>query len=301
VAVVGSVNTDLVVRTPRLPAPGQTVAGSDLSTGGGGKGANQAVAAARLGAAVRFLGRVGDDAFGQAARASLAADGVDVAALLTTPGRPSGVALIVVDARGQNQIAVAPGANAGLSVDDVESAFPRLRECAVLLLQLEVPIEATTRAARLAHEAGLLVILNPAPAPAGPLPPELLAAVGLIVPNEHEAAALTGRPAVDRASADAAARQLVELGPASAIVTLGDQGALVLEGGAATHLPAPSVDAVDTTAAGDAFCGGLAVALARGQDLVAAARFASRVAGLAVTRPGAQASMPTLADVEARP
>jgi ribokinase len=297
VAVVGSVNTDLVVYAPSLPAPGQTVVGGDLATGGGGKGANQAVAAARLDADVRFVGRVGDDAFGQAARADLAAAGVAVDGLLTTPDCPSGVALIVVDARGQNLIAVAPGANARLTAADVEAAFAPLSECAVLLLQLEVPIEATTRAAVLAREAGLRVILNPAPAPTAPLPPELLAAVDVIVPNEHEAAALTGQPVVDLASAEAAARRLGALGPRSAIVTLGERGALLLRDGAALHVPAEPVEAVDTTAAGDAFCGGLAAALAAGQEIGAAASFASRVAGVAVTRPGAQASMPRLAEL----
>jgi ribokinase len=296
VAVVGSVNTDLVVFLPRLPTPGETVSGQDLLTGGGGKGANQAVAAARLGADVHFLARVGDDDFGRLAIQSMVDAGISGDALLTTSRTPSGVALIFVAEGGQNMIAIAPGANMRLTAEDVEAAWPRLAEAHVLLLQLEVPMEATLRAAHLARRDDLRVVLNPAPAPSEPLPPALLQLVDVVVPNEAEARSLTGIDVGDLEGAERAARRLCELGARAAIVTLGERGALVYDG-RVTHVPALSVEAVDATAAGDAFCGGLAVALARRESLVAAARFATAVAALAVTVPGAQASMPTAAEV----
>lgn len=267
-------------------------------TGRGGKGANQAVAAARLGADVHFVGRVGDDDFGRAGRASLVDEGVDASALTTTPDASSGVAMIVVDQRAENLIALAHGANARVCAADVDAAWPRLRECGLVLLQLEVPLEATLRAAALARAQGLPVILNPAPAPSEPLPPELLAAVDVIVPNEHEARTLTGVPVTDVASAHEAALRLRASGPRAAIVTLGERGALLLADHDPVHIPAARVTAIDTTAAGDAFCGALAFALARGDELIAAARLATRAAGLAVTRRGAQASLPTYAELE---
>lgn len=298
VAVVGSVNTDLVVFVPRLPMPGETVGGQDLLTGGGGKGANQAVAAARLGAAVRMLARVGQDAFGQSAIDQLVAAGVSPEGLLVTPRVPSGVALIfVAEHGGQNMIAIAPGANMRLTAADVEAHWPDLSQSDVLLLQLEVPIEATMRAAQLAHRDGLTIVLNPAPAPPEPLPPALLELADVVVPNENEARSLTGLAVSDLEEAELAARRLREMGARAAIVTLGDRGALLFDG-SALHVPPLPVEAVDATAAGDAFCGGLGVALARGERLPAAARFASTVAARAVEVPGAQASMPRLADVE---
>lgn len=298
VAVVGSINTDLVVFVPRLPTPGETVSGRDLLTGGGGKGANQAVAAARLGAHVRLLGRVGDDDFGRAAISNLVAAGIAADALLTTPGVPSGVALIFVAQGGQNMIALSPGANARLSAADVDGAWSRLRTAGVLLLQLEVPIEANLRAVELAKRDGVRVVLNPAPAPGEPLPTALLEGADVVVPNEAEARSLTGVDVSDLDGAERAARRLREMGPRAAIVTLGERGALVHDGEVATHVPALDVEAVDATAAGDAFCGALGVALARGDSLLEAARFATTAAAFAVTLPGAQASMPTLADVE---
>lgn len=298
VAVVGSVNTDLVVFVPRLPTPGETVSGQDLLTGGGGKGANQAVAAARLGAEVRMLARVGDDAFGHGAIEQLTAAGITPDALLVTPRVPSGVALIfVAEDDGQNVIAIAPGANMRVTAEDVEAHWDALKQSQVLLLQLEVPNEATLRAAQLARRDGLRIVLNPAPAPTEPLPEELLSLADVVVPNEGEARRLTGVEVDDLEGAERAARRLRELGAKAAIVTLGARGALVFDG-KTTHVPSAPVRAVDATAAGDAFCGGLGVALARGGDLVDAAWFASAVAGRAVEVPGAQASMPTLPEVE---
>jgi ribokinase len=298
VAVVGSINTDLVVFVPRLPTPGETVSGQDLLTGGGGKGANQAVAAARLGAQVRMLARVGEDDFGREALAQMIAAGISSESLLVTPRVPSGVALIfVAEDNGQNMIAIAPGANMRVTAHDVDDHWPHLGECQVLLLQLEVPNEATLRAAQLARRDGLKIVLNPAPAPSEPLPPELLELADVVVPNENEARRLTGVEVADLEGAERAAKRLRELGARAAIVTLGERGALVYDG-TATHVPPAPVKAIDATAAGDAFCGGLGVALARGDDLVNAACFASAVAGRAVEVPGAQASMPTLAEVE---
>jgi ribokinase len=233
-----------------------------------------------------MVGRLGDDDFGKSALDSLKRHGVDASAVRVTPGAPSGVALIVVDQRGENLIALAPGANGRLSPADVEASWSDLAGSDVLLLQLEVPLEATVRAAQLGREAGMSVVLNPAPAPSEPLPRELLEAVDVIVPNEAEAEALAP-----------GSGGLLDLGAKAAIVTLGDRGALVLTREGEERIPALPVQAVDTTAAGDAFCGALAYALARGDDLPSAARFANRVAALAVTRRGAQESMPSAEEV----
>jgi len=299
VAVVGSINTDLVVYTPRLPRPGETALGGDLHRFGGGKGANQAVAAARLGGTVRMIGRVGDDDFGRVATANLTRHGVNVEGVATTAGTPSGVALIVVDERGENLIALAPGANWRVAAADVEEGWPGASACSVLLMQLEVPLEADLRAAVLGRRAGWTVILNPAPAPATPLPAELLGLTDVIVPNEGEAAALTGLAVDDPDSAERAGRALLAMGPRAVVVTLGARGACVVTAESAEHIPAVPVRAVDTTGAGDAFCGGLALALARGDGLVEAARYAGHVAALSVTRRGAQESMPTADEVAA--
>jgi ribokinase len=290
--VVGSSNTDLIVRAERLPCAGETVLGGDLATAAGGKGANQAVAAARLGARVTFVGRVGTDMFGQQALAGLERDGLDLRFLRRDASAPSGVALIVVDAQGQNLIAVAPGANHRLTPADVEAARPALAEAQVMLLQLESPLETVLAAARAGRAAGLTVILNPAPAQ--PLPAALYEALDYMTPNEHEAAMLTGLAEPQAAAADLLAR-----GVGTVIVTLGVAGALVAaRSGEVLHVPGFQVQAVDTTAAGDAFNGGLGTALARGLALPEAVRYAHAVAALSVTRPGAQPSLPTQAEVD---
>jgi ribokinase len=291
VAVVGSCNLDLVIRVAELPGPGETVVGGDLFTNPGGKGANQAVAAARLGRRVAMVGRVGDDQAGRDLLAALQADRVGTAQVLALAGVPSGTAFITVSADGENQIVVSPGANARLAAADVAAAEPALAAAAVTLLQLEVPLEAVAAAA--ATAAGT-VVLNPAPV--RPLPDELLGRVDVLVPNRVELAQLAGGPVPE--SVEAAARLAEGLAARAVVVTLGADGALVVEDGQASHVPAVPVRAVDTTAAGDAFCGGLADALAGGASLQDAARHAARVAAAACTREGAQASLPTPADLE---
>jgi ribokinase len=295
IVVVGSLNMDLVLRVERLPQPGETVLGGAYETHPGGKGANQAVAAARLGGRVRMVGRVGEDAFGQSLKAGLAREGVDTTWIRESPG-PSGVAFILVDPRGQNQIAVAPGANARLTPGDLpEEAF---REARVLLLQLEVPLETVERAVALGREAGARVLLNAAPVQS--LPPGVLHGVDLLLVNEVEAGQLAGAsPPRSPEEGLALARRLRDLVPrARVVLTLGAQGAVWWgEGGG--HIPAFPVEAVDATAAGDAFAGALAVALAEGMKTEAALRFASAAGALAATRPGAQPSLPRRTEVNA--
>jgi ribokinase len=292
VAVVGSLNLDLVVRVARLPGPGETVSGGDVFRNPGGKGANQAVAAARLGRRVAMVGRVGDDDAGRDLLGSLAADAVDTSQVLVVNGVPSGTALITVSEDGENQIVVSPGANARLTPDDVAAAGAALRTAAVTLLQLEVPLETVAAAARAATGT---VVLNPAPVRA--LPQVLLAEVDVLVPNRVELAQLAGGPLPETVEAAVA---LAGRLATRAVVTLGADGALVVEHGQASHVPAVPVTAVDTTAAGDAFCGGLADALATGATLQDAARRAVRVAAAACLRQGAQASLPTSAELRSR-
>jgi ribokinase len=275
--VVGSVNADLVVRTERLPAPGETVTRGTFERHGGGKGANQAVAAARLGADVAVVAAVGDDDFGTEAVAELEREGVDCAGVARLEGEPTGVALIVVDAAGENQIAVASGANARLDPALVEEALARAAP-RVVLISLEIGDEAVLAGARAGAAASARLVLNPAPA--RPLPAELLDLGPLLTPNEAEARALGG------------AEALAERTGAPVVVTLGARGALIVERGRAPEPVAPhAVDAVDTTGAGDAFNGALAGELARGTELAAAARFAAVAAALSTRQRGARAGM----------
>ncbi|XVQ08411.1 ribokinase [Spirillospora sp. CA-255316] len=286
VVVVGSVNADLVIGVERRPAPGETVLGSDLATYPGGKGANQAVAAARLGGRVGILGRIGDDGHGALLREALAAAGVDLAHLLVTEG-PSGVALITVDTGGDNSIIVSPGANARLTPADVERAAAMLTGAAVVSFQLETPIETVEAAARTAAGAGARVVLNLSP-PA-PLPGDLPALCDPLVVNEHEAAFLLGH----RGEPATMAGELLGRGPRSVLITLGADGALVADPSGVTAVPSPKVDVVDTTGAGDAFTAALCLRLARGDALADAARYAARVGAAAVRKPGAQSSYPS--------
>ena len=295
VLVVGSLNQDLVVPVPRHPRPGETAIGGDLARHPGGKGANQAVAAARMGAAVRMVGRVGDDAFGRALIANLKREGVDTRGVRALAGVPTGVALITVDPRGENAIVVSPGANARLGPENLSPAeFTGAR---VVLLQLEVPLDAVREAARLGKEAGALVILNAAPAQK--LPEELLALLDLLVVNEHEAAAiLEAAPPETPEEALAQARTLSQRVPV-AVITLGERGLAYAGREDAGTLPAFPVQAVDTTAAGDAFVGALAAALAEGASLPDALRLGAAAGALAATQPGAQPSMPRRDEVVA--
>jgi ribokinase len=296
ITVVGSLNMDLVARAARIPQPGETIIGRDFHTLPGGKGANQAVAAARLGATVAMVGRVGGDAFARPLLDNLAAAGVDHTFVIQDSGAATGVALIVVDAAGQNSIVVASGANMRLSPADVEGAETAIAAADVLLLQLETSLETVTRAAQIAHARGVTVILNPAPAQ--PLPPALLSLVDLLVPNESETALLTGLPIDSRARVEAAAGALRASGVGAVILTLGERGALLAQAGGTQAFPAFTVTAVDTTAAGDAFMGGLAVALAEGQSLAESIRWGNAAGALAATQLGAQPSLPTRRAVE---
>ena len=295
VVVVGSVNVDLVVAVERLPGPGETVVGGRFARHHGGKGGNQAIAAARLGAPTTFIGAVGDDAFGREAAAALEAGGVNIDGLVTLPGRPTGVALITVDDRAENSIAVADGANHGLTSVQVRTALRSLRLVPgdVVLVGHEIRTGATHEALRLARLAGATTILNPAPA--GGLERPTLDLADVLTPNEVELAALAGP-----GSASAAARRLLgpEPGGRAVLVSLGRRGALLLTGKRARTIPAPKVDAVDTVGAGDALNGALAAGLAAGLDMDEAAHRAVVAASLAVTRAGAREGMSTAAALE---
>lgn len=291
IVVVGSLNLDTTARVGRLPRAGETVLGTGHSTDTGGKGANQAVAAARLGRQVAMVGRVGGDDAGRRIVSVLEEERIE-AHVTVDDTAPTGMAFITVDVTGENMIVVSPGANATVSISDVERVADLISSAAVLLLQLEIPTEAVHHAAALCRGT---VILNPAPA--ADLPAGLLEAVDILVPNRTELAVLTDSPPA--ATTDEIARQLDLLPVASGIVTLGADGALVLSNGQATKVPAPPVHAIDATAAGDAFCAGLADAVAGGASALEAARWAVRVGAITATRPGAQASLPLRAEVEA--
>jgi ribokinase len=299
VVVIGSLNMDLVARAARLPLPGETVAGDSFTTVPGGKGANQAVAAARLGARTAMVGCVGDDAFGARLVGGLEADAIDVGAVRRVAGTSSGVALIVVDGAGRNGIVVVPGANGQLGPGDVDAAEPLIAAARIVVLQLEIPLATVQHAVRRARALGKLVVLNPAPARA--LPAELIAAVDFVVPNELEAATLTGIPVVTPADAIEAGRRLRAAGAATVLVTLGAQGVVTVSPDGERHDPAPHVDAVDTTAAGDTFIGGLCAALVGGRALADAVAYGQAAAAVCVTRPGAQPSIPWARELAGEP
>ena len=309
IVVVGSVNADLVVAVDRRPSAGETILGGPLRISPGGKGANQAVAAALLGARVAFVGRTGDDAHGLLLRASLTRAGVDLAGLRVAAG-PTGVALITVTPDGDNSIIVSPGANALVTTGDIERATPLFTGGAVLVLQLESPMSVVAAAARAALAAGARVILNLAPAAS--VDPDILAGCDPLVVNEHEAAFLLdglpggglpggGLPASGTdVRWESVARRLLDLGPRSAVVTLGEAGAVVAAGDRVVRVEAERVKVVDTTGAGDAFVGALAWRLAAGDELITAADTAVRVATVSVTRPGAQPSYPSIEEWNAQ-
>jgi len=290
IVVLGSTNTDMVIKAARIPAPGETILGGRFLMNPGGKGANQAVAAARLGGQVTFVAKVGDDLFGREARSLFAKEGIRTEHVFTDPNEPSGVALIMVDDKGENCIAVASGANGTLSPADLEAAREEIERAGLLLMQLETPVETVLCAAQWAAAKGVPVVLNPAPA--CKLPDELFACLGMITPNETEAELLTGIKVNNDASAEAAAKALCAKGVKRVVLTLGAKGAFVYADGRGTRVPAFKVEAVDTTAAGDVFNGALAVALTEDRPLAAAVSFAAKAAAISVTRMGAQASAP---------
>ncbi len=299
IVVLGSYVADVAFRAPRLPAWGETLLGSGFALGPGGKGSNQAVAAARAGAAVQMLSRLGDDAFGRLARETWESAGVD-ASLVSTAATPTGAAAILIDeVRGENAIIVTPGACFTLQPEHVELAGEAIRSAGVLLTQLELPLQTVEHGLRLAREAGVWTILNPAPAQ--PLSDRLLELADFLIPNESEAALLTGLCVENREQAEAAARALQLRGASCVMVTLGAQGVLVCDGSAEAVL----VDTfhagavVETTGAGDAFCGGFAAALSEGATVLEAARFGCATAGISVTRAGTAPSMPKRAEIEA--
>lgn len=294
IIVVGSLNADLVVRAPRFPGPGETISGEDLQIIPGGKGANQAVAAARQGASVAMVGRVGNDSFGPELIDNLRRNHVDTSHVQVDSQSATGTAIIVVAANGQNNIVLSPGGNGRVSPADVESVpFSGHK---LLLLQLEIPIETVAAAARRAKASGVRVLLNPAPAYS--LPEELISLSDFLLPNESELSLLANQPVADPASAEKAARVLLERGAQTVIVTLGANGALIVSREITKHIPSFQVKAVDTTAAGDAFIGGFASALLQNKPLEAAVRYGCACGALAATKFGAQPSLPAREEVE---
>lgn len=291
IVVVGSSNTDMVIKMDRLPGPGETIIGGDFIMAAGGKGANQAVAAARLGGDVTFVARVGVDMFGEQAKENFKNEGINTGFIVEGKESPSGVALIFVDQNGENSIAVASGANSKLSEKDVAAAESKIVAAGVMLLQLETPLDTVRYAARLASEKNVKVILNPAPA--RELDDELLWNVTLLTPNETEAELLTGVKVDDEQSAAQAAGVLRDKGVSTVIITMGAKGSLLVTDARAALIPTEEVVAVDTTGAGDAFNGALAYAVANGKSLEEAVRFANLAGALSATRMGAQPSMPT--------
>ena len=294
ILVIGSSNTDMTAKTAELPRPGETVLGGVFTMGAGGKGANQAVAAQRLGGKVKFICKVGKDMFGDNSIAQYEKEGLDTSGILRS-NLPSGVALIYVDSHAENCIVVASGANGDLTEEDIEKSRKDLEGCDILLLQLESPIPSVLKAAKIAHQAGKTVVLNPAPA--CPLPEEIFRNIDLFIPNETELSTFSGIEVKDVESAQKAAAAMQAKGVGKLIVTMGSKGALICEGGPSVFVPAHKVKAVDTTAAGDTFCGALCVAISEGKSLKEAAEFACAASALTVQKMGAQNSIPYRKDL----
>lgn len=295
ITVIGSSNTDLVAKVPRIPAPGETILGAEFIIAAGGKGANQAVAAARLGSEVTFIAKVGADDFGDRALENFKHDGIVTDFVFRSEEAPTGVALIFVDEEGENTIAVAEGANAGLSPEEVTQAKASIVSADIVLLQLEIPMPTVEQAVFIASKANVPIILNPAPAQ--PVPASLFEKITFLTPNENEAALLTGMPIEDETSALEAGKELLKSGVLNVIVTLGNLGAMLVNNKKASRIPTRKIDAVDTTGAGDVFNGALAFAIASGRDIEAAIKFANAAAALACTKMGAQPSIPTIDEV----
>ena len=301
IIVIGSSNTDMVIRCSRLPRPGETVLGGSFMMNHGGKGANQAVAAAKLGGDTVFIGKVGDDVFGHQTVEMLTSLGIDTRFLGVSATEPSGVALINVDEHtAENSISVASGANGAIRPADIDAAEEVIASASLILMQLEIPIDTVTYAAKMAKRHGVTVVLNPAPAPSEPLPEELLENVDIIIPNKTEAEVITGI-AIDTPQDELRAiRSLHSKGISTVIFTLGSKGSLLCQNGDCEEVPSFKVKAVDTTAAGDTFCGALCVGLSEGKEVRPAMIFANQAAAISVTRKGAQQSVPTRAEVDAR-
>lgn len=296
IVVIGSCNTDMVISMERLPLPGETLLGGEFFMNPGGKGANQAVAAARLGGKVTFVAKVGSDPFGMRAIDQYKAEGIGTRYVFVDKEYPSGVALILVDARGENSIAVASGANAHLTPEDINNAHTAIEDSDIVLMQLETPIETVTHVAQLAMQAGKKVILNPAPAQH--LPEALMRCLYMLIANETEAEYISGVQITDMDSVARAADIIGHRGVENVVITLGSKGAFIKEKGAYHQVAALRVKAVDATAAGDTFCGALCVALAEGKGITEAVDFANRAAAITVTRMGAQASLPYRSEVK---
>ena len=298
ILVVGSANTDLVISADHFPLPGETMFGHGFMTNHGGKGANQAVASARLGGDTVFIGKVGDDQFGHSTVEMLRAEGIDVSALGVSADAPSGVAIITtLTTTGENSIVLDAGANAQLSAADVQQAESLFSEASIVLMQLETPVEALVEAAALGKKYGAYVVLNPAPAPKEPLPQSLLQNVDLLIPNETEASYISGVEVKGEADIPQAMDEIQKLGVKDVIITVGSKGVCARLDGKLIQVPAFKVKAVDTTAAGDTFCGALCVALSEGKSLPDAILFGNKAASISVTRRGAQMSMPHLDEV----
>ena len=296
IVVIGSINTDMVVRSSQLPFPGQTLMGHSFQTTGGGKGANQAVAAARLGAEVSLIARIGDDAFGKMSIENFKKENINIENIYTDRDAPSGVAFIVVDDKGENIIVVAPGANATLNEKDIQDAEDVIKKADVILFQLEIPMSTVAEGIRLAKKHNRMVMLNPAPAAS--IPKEILQSVDIITPNQTETLVLTGIAVNDAITAQHACNVLHGMGVLTVIVTMGEQGAYISSDNYHGLIPGFTAGVViDTVAAGDTFCGGLAIALAEGKSLKDAVQFANAAAALSVTKIGAQASIPIRTEV----
>jgi len=296
ITVIGSSNTDLVAKAPRIPEPGETILGAEFITAPGGKGANQAVAAVRLGGEVTFIAKLGIDSFGDQSLENFRKDGIITDFVFRDEIAPSGVALIFVDEAGENIIAVASGANANLSPENIDQAKTAIETADVVLLQLEIPIPTIERAISIASAARIPIILNPAPAQT-PNPSFLNEKLTFLTPNEIEANMLTGIQVYDEASAGKAGKELLKYGISHVIVTLGSMGAMLVNAEKSFRIPAKQVEVADTTAAGDVFNGALACAIARGDDIEDAVRYANAAATLSVTKMGAQTSIPTADEV----
>ena len=296
IVVLGGINMDLIGTAPRLPSPGETVMGEGFYTAPGGKGANQAVAAARMGASARMIGRVGSDVFGAGLLDNLRACGVDVSGVMEDADAASGVAMILLDASRQNRIVVIGSANMRCDDAQVDAVASALEGADALMLQCEIPPATSLKAARIAREMGVRVVWDPSPVEG--FPPEAYAVVDVLTPNQAEAAALTGIDVTDAASAEAAARAIVERGVGAVVVKMGDAGAFYLSDGEGGCVLPYEVEAVDTVAAGDAFGAAMTCALAEGKSMVKAVKYGAAAGALAVTRPGAQEAMPSRAEVE---